>query len=91
MSSVGVWSRKEMGPEQLFALSGGCFYRYNDAIIPVVKVKVKNMSFGVSYDVNVSTLKEASNLQGGIEFTAFISGSYGGKNGVLKKTVCPRF
>ncbi len=91
IGGMAIWSQKEMGPEQLFALSGGCFYRYNDAIIPVVKVKVKNMSFGVSYDVNVSTLKEASNLQGGIEFTAFISGSYGGKNGVLRKTVCPRF
>ena len=49
------------------------------------------MALAVSYDVNISTLKEASNLQGGYEVTLFLSGNYKDKNEVLKKTVCPKF
>ena len=79
------------GPKTLLVVSGGLFYRYGDAIIPVLKAKYKNMAAAISYDVNVSTLKEASNLQGGYEFTLFFSGNYTNKNDILKKTVCPKF
>ena len=86
------WTAASEGAEKLFVLSGGAFYRYNDAIIPVVKVKYKNMAIGVSYDVNVSTLKEASRLDGGYEVTLFIVGNYSSsQSGIVKKTICPRF
>jgi type IX secretion system PorP/SprF family membrane protein len=85
------WTALTDGPKTIFTMSGGVFYRYDDAIIPVVKVKYKGMAAAVSYDLNVSTLKEASNLQGGYEFTLFYSGNYSNKNEVLKKTVCPKF
>jgi hypothetical protein len=49
-----------------------------------------NLAIGVSYDVNVSTLKEASNMQGGAEITLFYTGNYNDK-GPAKKTVCPKF
>ena len=85
------WTEAVDGPKTIFVLSGGLFYRYGDAIIPVLKAKYKNMAMAVSYDVNVSTLKEASNLEGGYEVTLFLSGNYSNKNEVLKKTVCPKF
>ena len=85
------WTQSTDGPKTLFVLSGGLFYRYGDAIIPVLKTRYKNMALAVSYDVNISTLKEASNLQGGYEVTLFLSGNYKDKNEVLKKTVCPKF
>jgi len=44
----------------------------------------------VSYDVNLSSLKEASNMQGGYEVTLFFTGNYSDK-GIAKKTVCPKF
>jgi len=78
------------GMQTLFVLSGGAYYRYGDAIIPVVRVKYKAMAVGISYDVNVSTLKEASNMQGGTEVTLFVTGNYTDK-GMQKKTVCPKF
>ena len=85
------WSFASLGAETVFAMGLGAYYRFNDALIPVVKVKYKNFALGVSYDVNVSTLKEASNMQGAYETTLFITGLYPNKNGVLKRTVCPRF
>lgn len=84
------WSASTKGNRDIFIFSGGLFYRYGDALVPVIKLTYKAMAIGVSYDVNVSTLKEASNLQGGTEITLFISGNYTDK-GILKKTVCPKF
>ncbi len=73
-----------------FELDAGALYRINDAIIPVVKLKYKSLGIGVSYDVNTSALKEASNTQGGLEITLSVSGQFP-PNGDYRKTVCPRF
>ena len=85
------WAAGKQYGEETMVLSGGVYYRYADAIIPVVKVKYKQMAIGVSYDVNVSSLKEASRMEGGYEVTVFITGRYPDKNGISRKTVCPRF
>jgi type IX secretion system PorP/SprF family membrane protein len=84
------WTQKTLGIKDIFTMSGGVFYRYNDAVVPVVKVNYMNLAMGVSYDINVSTLKPASNMQGGTEVTFFYTGNYSDK-GVAKKTVCPKF
>ncbi|HAI82693.1 MAG TPA: hypothetical protein DCL43_03415 [Chitinophagaceae bacterium] len=47
----------------------GAMYRWNDALIPVMKMDIKRLMIGVSYDVNVSTLRSASQWQGGLELT----------------------
>ena len=85
------WRRTPTAFDPEFGLAGGLFYRLNDAIIPVVRVKYKNASLGVSYDVNTSTLKPASNLQGAYEMTLFIGGNFTDKSGITQKTVCPKF
>lgn len=77
--------------DPLYTFFGGLFYRYNDAIIPTVKLKYKGASFGISYDINISSLTAASNARGGIELTAIISGTYPKNKGYDKKTPCPRF
>ena len=56
------------------SISGGIFYRLNDAIIPVVKLNYYNMSVGVTYDVNVSKLVPASQYRGGFEMTLSYKG-----------------
>ncbi len=78
------------GLSNVLVLTLGAFYRVGDAFIPVVKVGYQKLSFGVSYDINVSTLKEASNMQGGMEVTLFYTGNFSDK-GLAKKTVCPKF
>ncbi len=85
------WRTFEAFTETTFEIYGGILYRYRDAIIPVVKLKHKHMGIGLSYDVNNSSLKKASNMQGGFELTAFITGDYPPAKGPYRKTVCPRF
>jgi len=86
------WTERNVSIIPMFTISGGVFYRYNDALIPVIKVRYKNAALGFSYDVNMSTLTPASKMQGAYEITLFIVGKRGNdKSGVLKKTLCPRF
>jgi len=47
----------------------GGFYRWNDALIPVVKLDLNKLGIGVSYDINTSKLKTASQYRGGFEMT----------------------
>lgn len=81
---------KSLGEMKEFILTGGAFYRYRDAVIPVIKIKYNSMAIGISYDVNVSTLKAASRMYGGYEVTLFHTGDFYYK-GAAKKMVCPKF
>lgn len=50
--------------------SVGAIYRLNDAIAPAIKFDLnKNLSAGLSYDVNISKLTVASGAKGGFELT----------------------
>jgi type IX secretion system PorP/SprF family membrane protein len=84
------YTKRLQDASAVFVMSGGLFYRYGDAVIPVVKVKYNAMALAISYDVNVSTLKQASNLQGGYELTLFYTGNFTDK-GPARKTVCPKY
>ncbi len=89
MGGLGTWS-KTLADYKEFALSAGCFYRIADAMIPVVRIKYNTMTLGVSYDVNTSTLKDASRMMGGVEITLFHTGDFTNK-GMTRKMVCPKF
>ena len=47
----------------------GATFRANDAVIPFVGFHLGDYTFGLSYDVNVSELKSASQGRGGIELS----------------------
>lgn len=49
------------------ALGLGATYRWGDAITPMVSVEYLWLRLGVSYDVNLSKLRNATNYQGGLE------------------------
>ena len=51
------------------SLSLGAVYRWADAIAPVIRLDMKKIAVGLSYDVNVSQLTKASGARGGFEFT----------------------
>lgn len=76
--------------EAKYTISGGAFVRWKDAIIPVVKMDVKPLAFGLSYDINVSSLKTASQGRGGFElslsYLKFID-----HNSSREAVRCPRF
>jgi type IX secretion system PorP/SprF family membrane protein len=70
------------------AVSLGGFYRMKDAFILVANMDYRNFNVGISYDVNTSKLREATNRRGGFE----ISIIYIFKKivpFVAKKRVCP--
>ena len=59
-----------------------------DAIIPYVGLDYNSFSLGLTYDVNVSSLKSASQSRGGIEISLiYIKKPSNGKHGIP----CPRF
>lgn len=51
------------------AVSFGGYYRTGDAFIPAFMLEVANFALGVSYDVNVSGLTNASKGKGGMEIS----------------------
>jgi type IX secretion system PorP/SprF family membrane protein len=51
------------------SLNVGLFYRNKDAMVFTTGFDYKGFSFGLSYDMNVSTLKPASYYKGGLEFS----------------------
>ena len=75
-----------------YVIHGGLFLRWNDALIPVVKLDYSGLSFAFSYDVNISKLKPASLGRGGFELSvSFIGFSKNRDRQILNSTLCPRF
>ncbi|HEX8460645.1 MAG TPA: type IX secretion system membrane protein PorP/SprF, partial [Segetibacter sp.] len=81
----------QYGDYDNISFSVGGFYRWDDAIVPVVRLSVHQWLLGLSYDVNVSKLKTASQMRGGFELTASYRGFLNIRNTSLDKTRCVRF
>lgn len=77
--------------EPLFIFYLGAFYRVNDAVIPVVKMDYMRYSFGFSYDMNVSSLKAATNMRGGYELSVVRTGVFNNPKWERGRTNCPHF
>jgi len=88
VGGMGKWTVPGPSNDPEFALSMGAFYRVNDAIIPTVRITFKKTTIGITYDVNNSTLKDATKAQGGFEMSIFFSGSF---LSVTDQHLCPRF
>ncbi len=59
-----------------FGIAAGAQLRFGDAVIPTLRVDYKSQRFGISYDVNTSSLKAATGMRGGLEITAVFSGFF---------------
>jgi type IX secretion system PorP/SprF family membrane protein len=77
--------------EQKVSISGGIFYRGNDAFMPVVKLDYYQYSIGMSYDVNSSKLKSASQYRGAYEVTISYKAFNNKYNTSANKVKCPLF
>jgi hypothetical protein len=65
----------------------GSWMRFKDAIIPYVGLEFGDFRLGVTYDVNTSSLKTASESKGGVE----ISLNYIRRSPDSKGLPCPKF
>lgn len=77
--------------EKAITLQGGLGYRLSDAVNLLAGARIKDLTLGISYDVNTSSLSNVSNYRGGFEIAAnYIVKIY--KPSVVKpKILCPRF
>jgi type IX secretion system PorP/SprF family membrane protein len=85
------WSKVDRSNASDFSLILGGIFRYNDGIAPLVKLKYQRLSVSASYDINTSTFRPATNMQGGVELSVSLSGNYNRRMNSNKATVCPRF
>jgi type IX secretion system PorP/SprF family membrane protein len=67
----------------------GSWYRFGDAIIPYIGLEFGEFHLGATYDVNVSSLKPASNMRGGAEISLIYIRRPSDPN--AKKLNCPKF
>ena len=74
-----------------YTLHAGAFLRWKDALIPVVKIDMNALSVAISYDVNVSQLKTASQSRGGFELSITYLSFLDRYNSTRDKVLCPKF
>lgn len=77
----------EENPTTFYAGAWTRFNNLNDAIIPYLGLEFGGFRLGASYDVNISSLKTASQSRGGIEISLIFIGRTPGNKGIP----CPRF
>jgi type IX secretion system PorP/SprF family membrane protein len=72
-------------------ISAGLFYRWKDAFMPVLKLDYYQYSIGMTYDVNSSKLKSASQYRGAYEVTLSYKAFNNRYNTSANKVKCPLF
>jgi len=78
-------------PDQpAYTIHAGGFLRWNDALIPVLKLDYTPFSVTFSYDVNISKLKPSSYGRGGFELSVSYLG-WRKNNSSMEALRCPRF
>ncbi len=71
---------------------GGLYFRIGDAVIPMIGFIYKNIRLMFTYDVTISTLKNADNGLGAWEFSLVQYGTYNSEfNGSQRQSLCPTF
>lgn len=66
----------------------GAAYRWNDALIPVVKMDVYRLGIGLSYDVTVNKLSTATQMRGGFEVTLSYKANLNRRNSFADAVQC---
>lgn len=72
-------------------LMAGIYYRYRDALIPLVGLGIKDITFTFTYDATMSSLKNFNNTRGAFEFSLVKQGAVGRYKGNRRESMCPSF
>ncbi|MEP6948278.1 MAG: PorP/SprF family type IX secretion system membrane protein [Ginsengibacter sp.] len=83
-----AYNLSEHGEKQIIA---GLYYRYQDAVIPMIGLEVNNIRFTFSYDVTTSSLNNFNHSQGASEFNILKKGFYNDFSGDRRQALCPTF
>lgn len=90
----GVMYSRKIGTDYdhpLYTIHFGGYVRYKDALIPVVKLDYNPFSVALSYDMNTSALKTASQSRGGFELSIAYLGFLDRDNSTRNAVLCPHF
>jgi type IX secretion system PorP/SprF family membrane protein len=91
----GLLYNMRFGPDMEmpeFTIAAGSFIRWEDALIPTVKLEYRGIGMGISYDVNISKLKTTSLGRGGFELSlTYVGFRRNVDNSSLNAMHCPRF
>jgi type IX secretion system PorP/SprF family membrane protein len=77
--------------ESTYNIHLGGFLRWGDAVVPVIKLDYRPFSVALSYDVNISQLKSASQSRGGFEISVTYQAFFDRDNSTKNAVLCPRF
>jgi len=77
--------------EQDILLKSGIADRLNDAVILYFGAEIEGLSCVVSYDVNTSSLTNASNNKGGFEFALVYQWKSKKKKKIVEQEICPKY
>ena len=72
-------------------LIAGAYYRYKDAVIPMVGLGIKDITFTFTYDATTSSLRNFNNTRGAFEFSLIKQGSRDAYRGNKRESMCPSF
>jgi type IX secretion system PorP/SprF family membrane protein len=72
-------------------LIAGAYYRYKDALIPMVGLGLKDYTFTFTYDVTTSPLNNFNGSRGGIELSLVKTGVVDYYRGNKRDGMCPSF
>lgn len=74
-----------------FGINFGTFFRWGDAIIPVVNFDIDRWNIGFSYDINISKLNTYSQYRGGLELSATYRANLNRRSAMGAAMRCPAF
>jgi type IX secretion system PorP/SprF family membrane protein len=77
--------------EKDILLKSGIANRFNDALILYFGAEIDGLSCVVSYDVNTSSLNNASNNKGGFEFALVYQWKSKKKIKIVEQEICPKY
>ncbi|RYY63295.1 MAG: type IX secretion system membrane protein PorP/SprF [Chitinophagaceae bacterium] len=72
-------------------LVGGLYYRYQEALIPVIGLGLNDYIFSFSYDITLSPLKAYNGARGALEFSLVKQGVFQHYSFNRRQTICPSF
>ncbi len=72
-------------------LIAGVYYRYKDAVIPMVGLGFKDYTVTFNYDATTSSLKDFNNTRGAFEISIIKNGVVDKYNGNKRDGMCPSF
>lgn len=74
-----------------YQLIAGLYYRYKDAVIPMVGLGYNDYTFSFTYDATVSSLSAYNNTRGAFEFSLIRQGAFEQYRGNKRQSLCPTF